>query len=137
MKYTNEQIRGAILRAATRVETNMQCYDFYRTRVPDCETPGCLWGWIGFELGFKAKTRIGEVCEAMGMNENHLYSECHPLYNLGLVKGYDRAQCTVKAVEGMRKFADKYYPITAPKSNYWDSFAFDTQFVSQESDETA
>jgi hypothetical protein len=102
MTFTHEQIRAAILRAATCVEfTN---YNFFSSKVGECGSPMCMWGWIGSELGIPKGASISHVFEPLGLTDRSLYD---------MARGCVSDQ--VAASNGMRAFADKYFP--APITN--------------------
>jgi hypothetical protein len=95
--FTHEQIRAAILRAATCVEfTN---YNFFSSKVGECGSPMCMWGWIGSELGIPKGASISHVFEPLGLTDRSLYD---------MARGCVSDQ--VAASNGMRAFADKYFP---------------------------
>lgn len=114
MKFTTQEIRGAILRAADRIERNPEFYDFRKTQQPtDCGTPACMFGWIAFELGsplemhghrmlvhrFAQFIRTGGVSADWGYHFRELYDMCDGDHNDAKV-----------AVAAMRAYADKYFP---------------------------
>ena len=51
-------IYNAILKAADHIERNPHLYDFYRSNVPNCGTPGCMLGWIGHFMGIPKGANI-------------------------------------------------------------------------------
>lgn len=112
MSYTNNEIRAAILRAADRVQNEPGCYDFGEIHVPVCGTRGCMWGWIGFELGMEAGTNNLSVSDALGYGESntisgtgtdHLYQFCKSL-------GGRPHQNALAVPAVLRLYADKYFP---------------------------
>jgi hypothetical protein len=112
--YTHAEIRGAILRAADRIEGDPGCYDFGSLFVPNaCGTRGCMWGWIGFELGSLGGAQIASVSNIVVhdpmpgclVRDGHLYDFC-------LAVGYDHGTAT-DAATALRAYADKYYPAVA------------------------
>jgi hypothetical protein len=103
VKYSNEQIRAAILRAATAVEFDRANYRFREIKVGDCGTPMCMWGWIGRELGMENETFVFSVAKAMGLSERHLY-------NLVDFSNGGDIHNPETAANAMRKLANLYFP---------------------------
>lgn len=107
--YTKAEIRGAILRAADRVERNPSSYQFSCGSVPDrddgCGTTACMWGWIGYELQMHGRINadVARACGAATPTDSvcetgHLYQFC-------------LAQDDFDAVpRNLRAYADKYFP---------------------------
>jgi hypothetical protein len=109
--YTHAEIRGAILRAADRIERAPASYHYLDgLHVPrhGCGTIACMWGWIGFELGMEAGTRNASVAEELGLgpNTDHLYSFCR---DYGDFPHHEAST----APAALRAYADKYYPAVA------------------------
>jgi hypothetical protein len=110
--YTHAEIRGAILRAADRIERDPTSYDYLGgLNVPrhGCGTIACMWGWIGFELGMEAGTCNASVAEAIGASfrsTDHLYSFCR---DYGDFPHHEAST----APAALRAYADKYYPAVA------------------------
>lgn len=115
MKYTNEQIRGAILRAADRIEREPSCYRFQSIGIPDCGTSGCMWGWIAFEMGNINDWDIGPTCETVtgkslfeGAQE-HLYA-----FSKTVSEHLNYQDKPLVAAACLRAYADKYFPVVSP-----------------------
>lgn len=51
------ELRKAILKAATSIENNPKLFDFYTYDVvkPECGTAGCALGWVAFHQKIKLK----------------------------------------------------------------------------------
>lgn len=49
-------IYDAVMRAADHIERNPHLFNFVRSYVPDCNTPGCLMGWVGHFMGLRTGT---------------------------------------------------------------------------------
>jgi hypothetical protein len=110
--YTHAEIRGAILRAADRIEGDPGCYDFGSLFVPNsCGTRGCMWGWIGFELGGFGGRCVGHVSKVVAPEFGSFGTDSH-LYDFCLAVGYDHGTAT-DAATALRAYADKYYPAVA------------------------
>lgn len=99
--FTKAEIRGAILRAADRIEALPSSYRFMALGLPDgdgCGTPHCMIGWIGHELGMTGY--VFNVTAKTDISELQLYSSCQV--------GYTKEAS--KAVARMRAYADRYFP---------------------------
>lgn len=101
--YTPAAIRAAILRAADRVEREPWCYRFDVLSVPACGSIGCMWGWIGHELGMAADTPNARVAIAIGVSATgYLYAFCA---TFGCGDFHDAAQVAA----AMRAYADEHF----------------------------
>lgn len=117
--YTNAQIREAILRAADHIEQNPWLYNYAYTRTPDCGTPACMWGWIGFFLGYAKGESIGFIARQIvpssvtrdGVETTHLYE-----FRKSIGIEYDSATVD-DAVAALRSYADKFWPAEKPAFN--------------------
>ncbi len=128
MKYSNAQIREAILKAADRIERNPDGYNFYSNGKPDCGSPGCMMGWIGFELGFDAHPYacyVTPLRDALGFDYSDIgdmiraakatmpHNEWHRLMNY-----QERA---TEAAEVMRLYADHRFPQVRETTVPWSA----------------
>lgn len=106
MTYTNAQIRGAILRAADRIDRAPESYNFCRSSVPknDCGTEACMWGWIGFELGMYGAVNA-EVASACGITETPVGAACLTAHLYLFCKS---VHCAVPTE--LRAYADEFFP---------------------------
>lgn len=107
-RYTNEQIRAAILKTAALFETRPELYNFNEIKVPDCGSPGCMLGWIGVHLGIPAGTIVHvDVCQAIGIKSRDLYNHCASWRE---VAGYTTPYTEDAAIAAgaLRAFANKY-----------------------------
>jgi len=113
--YTSQQIRGAILRAADRIERQPTSYDFMETHLPGdngCNTPHCMLGWIGYELRSKQISAHHVAAEILGMDTATEYNvAANSIYDFIAAAGFlDYQRDAKQAADGMRKFADRYFP---------------------------
>jgi hypothetical protein len=73
--YTNEQIRAAFLRAADRIERAPGSYDFSNVFTPrgdgGCDSPHCMFGWLGHELGADETSSHAVAAIAYGNDATH------------------------------------------------------------------
>ena len=113
-------IRQAILKAAASIEKNPDRFSFMSTDIPDCGTPGCVLGWVGFHL--KVPTDQDEdryhlvVAKALGFTCDDTCPILHedtPFYDrmdsIGRINWRrDAGDCA----KTLRKYADKYHPET-------------------------
>jgi hypothetical protein len=132
MKYTNEQIRGAILRAADRIERDPGSMNHGYCKVGDVGGIGfgCVWAHIGDGLGMSREDTAMRVAEACGIDmpqicaDNALFSICRQLfveskhntvhYNVNNTPDI-WSQFPDVAVAGLRAFADKHFPTVREK----------------------
>jgi len=100
-------IRTAILKAADSIEQNPKMFDYDSVDIPDCGSPACALGWIGFHLGMSCKKHgLGrDVCRALGIKRQASFPEL-TLF-CGSHKWKDSAPECAKA---LRLYADKYHP---------------------------
>jgi hypothetical protein len=100
--------RQAILGAAHQIEMKPSTFDFDSCQKPECGTPGCALGWVGFFLGVE-DTQGGypsRVACAMGCERNaaDFYDRMN---RLGDTKWHLTAAACASA---LRRYADKYHP---------------------------
>ncbi len=102
------EIREAILKAADHIQANPGEFDFQASYVPDCGTPGCALGWIGYFAGMKR-----------GVTGNYQVSST--VFGFGSPDFYDRITeltsnawhtSTTNCAHALRLYADKYHPET-------------------------
>jgi hypothetical protein len=105
-------IYDAIMKAADHIERNPELFQFHRIYVPECGTPACALGWIGFFVGSKDATRIatdgltnvGYVAEtALKIHDAGVFY-AFMQENAGLRWQRNAAECAA----GMRLFAKRY-----------------------------
>jgi hypothetical protein len=136
--YTNQQIRGAILRAADTIERDPGLWNWNNTDVPrnDCGTPACALGWIGFHLG------IRRYCAGSDLSASASVEQVSPVLmnGSGSFAFYDAMReidlewrsTHAHIAPALRKFADRYFPAeAADKSEQLDPayLAFKRAFV--------
>lgn len=118
-KYTNDQIRSAILRAADRIEREPGCYSFGNVYAPvqggGCGTEFCMLGWIGHELGSAQKLSHYVAAEILGMDVKRDYNiAANKIYDFIRASGFVDFQRSAKhAADGMRSVADKFFPASS------------------------
>lgn len=110
-------IREAILKAADWIEKNPHLYNFDRTRVPDCNTPGCMVGWIGHFMGYEPGTRCWQDGGAEQIVGVYWGIFCDRIKEFLDYRGVDNSYtvCPIAAVKGLRAYADKYHPAEPSK----------------------
>ncbi len=108
-------IRQAILKAADSIEDNPKLFLFSCVSIPspDCGTPGCAIGWIGYHMGLPTG-------EWMGAGDRSIYSllgidkyDCcfeHLTETVGSRKWMGSAK---KCAKALRLYADVHHPITS------------------------
>lgn len=64
-------IYTAIMKAADLLERHPSLWDYHNVNVPECDTPGCALGWIGFFMGRKAGSTITGIG---GVGQGDFYS---------------------------------------------------------------
>ena len=104
-------IRTAIMKAADSTEQNPDMFDFHSIYRPDCDTPGCALGWIGYHLGRKGngKNLINQIAYAIGIGDGTDQSQ-FAFYNLMediCNRSYFSDWTANEIAEGLRLFADK------------------------------
>lgn len=108
MTYTNSQIRAAFYAAAARIDATPTQYSFRALAAPkDSGGCGCMWGWVGFELGMKGSCNR-DVAVACGQNSTSA------LYDFMLIRCSDTTKNARSAARMLREFADHTWPAAAP-----------------------
>lgn len=106
-------VYSAIMKAADHVEREPSLYEFRNVRVPDCGSPGCMLGWIGYFLGIRPGTLIQSYCspqvatpaKLLGLkSQTDFYQR---LNDFGLDGSYVRDHKFAARV--MRLYAEKYH----------------------------
>lgn len=113
MKYSNAQIRGAILRAADRIERDPDSYYFGN---PHCGArTNCAYAKIGEELGYTSGARevVNFLASMLGLEYHGLFTGT--LYDLLSTHGSDWAVNGLTVVPAIRAIANRYFP--AEKAN--------------------
>jgi hypothetical protein len=108
--YSKQQIRGAMLRAADRIEQDPKVFNFCRLSVPACGTPGCAAGWIGFELGIPAGEGIASVMRRIGIGDPHQYNNYSVFQNQMFEISQQWPNSAMVCASTLRAYADKYFP---------------------------
>jgi hypothetical protein len=111
-------VRDAILKAADHIERNPQAYNFWKTDVPDCGTPGCMLGWIAASAGQAVGRPFNEI-SILGVDSSVFYERIYAASG-----SFACALTGETAPRALRLYADKYHP-AEPKD---DSGAF-TRFM--------
>jgi hypothetical protein len=113
VKYTNEQIRAAFLRAADRIERNPKLYDFGKMSSPDDEGGcGCMWGHVGLGLGMTSTLNV-DIATACGM-----VPPGPSRMATGVLYDFASGEAITSAIEAakcLRAFADHKFPASVPK----------------------
>lgn len=110
-------VRQALLAAADHIEAKPQAYCFRNSNKPDCGSPGCLMGWVGFFAEVKDKDNrdwaapgyANQVAqEVLGLTSWSHFT------NLGSQLGAfsNHTQDSKQAAGMLRAYADKYHPAT-------------------------
>lgn len=107
-------IRSAILKAADRIESNPDCFEFDRIGVPTCGAPGCALGWIGVYLGMTGS--IERVAQALGVySQTEFYNNIHTLPDWN---GWINSASHCARI--LRDYADAFHPATRDISQPYD-----------------
>ncbi len=104
-KYTTQQIRAAIYRAAANIEGGAR-YDFFGHGPEGKNYEGvvcgpCMWGHIGLELNLPMDATNLAIAFAIGINSTERLYEMHKFGDGWTAKS---------AVTNLRAFADEYFP---------------------------
>jgi len=122
-------MRDIILKTADYLEQHPSEFDFMRTGIPSCGTPGCALGWISVFAGFKK----GSYTAALGLlglepeaqrfgaivcspeNKESTYAFYNRLEDLvpGWRWGGPSNKNNGKCARALRLYADKYHPAPA------------------------
>lgn len=113
--FTHSEIRGAILRAADRIERTPTSYNFCKMTVPNdggCGTQACMWGWIGYELGMRDAGNEA-VAFSLGLTKADSF---YGVAATGHLYDFCRAIDAESVPSHLRAYADKYFPaqVAAP-----------------------
>jgi hypothetical protein len=114
--FTRAQIRGAILRAADRIEREPGSYDFQQIGMPPeggCGMPYCMFGWIGFELGSKQDLSHRVATEIAGGDPRNNYilnDAANEMYKFAGQVAPDFQRNALEAARAMRAWADARFP---------------------------
>jgi len=107
-----KDIRTAILQAADHIERYPDAWNFHKLRVPDCGSPGCALGWIGYFLGMEPQTKIYKVLQILGLESDFQF---YRRLNDSVERQWRNKPAL--AVKALRLYADKYHPaVTMPDS---------------------
>lgn len=100
-------IRQAILKTADLFESQPHLFNFQRIRFPDCGTPGCAIGYVGYFLGITDST-VHPVCQQiLGVDSDVFYDRMSiSAMQRGGVWTRDANECVAR----LRIYADKYHP---------------------------
>jgi len=116
-------LRQAILLTADHTEQHPSLFSFMITEVPDCETPGCLVGRIGYFLGIAPGTRCwvdhkhfkwswkGRLFESRGCTSIlGVDSDTFNQRMNTILDSYGWVENAKSAAATLRKYADLYHP---------------------------
>lgn len=131
-------VRQALLAAADHIEARPQAYCFKNSNKPDCGSPGCLMGWVGFFAEVKDKDKrdwdtpgyANQVAkEVLGLN-----GWAH-FFGLGSELGdFSKYTQDSKQAAGMlRAYADKYHPAPVQAPPDWNTLATEPLPAAEES----
>lgn len=101
----------AIMRAADHIEQNPELFDFHASVVPECGSPGCALGWIGFFANISPGISVSDASDAMDTSDWTFY---HVMDALTEDVGDDEngngwmANARLCAL-GLRRYAEKYF----------------------------
>lgn len=118
-------IYTAIMKAADWIEQHPALWDFYMVGVPECDTPGCALGWIGFFLGLKAGDNVhySTLQQLMGISAQAFYARMTDLSEEDpdwLEKPIWHG-CPILAAQCLRAYAEKYHGHDKPEPGSWDA----------------
>ena len=88
----------ATLATAKLFEQRPELFSFSQTFIPDCGTPGCAIGYIGYFMGH---TGIISGERTIGVDSGEFYDRMRPLAPNWIFSG-------VLCAEGLRLYAEKY-----------------------------
>lgn len=115
-------IRNAMLATANLFEKSPSAYRFCNVNKPDCNTPGCVLGWIGHYLD----TPVGSLCypelvaQTCGVppirpgrnsSEDQFYERMNDIQDATHISGEGWwSSCAESCVRVLRLYTDKYHP---------------------------
>lgn len=104
-------IYNAIMKAADTIERNPDLFNFMSTNAPkpECGTPGCALGWIGFHAGYKSAvapdTMAGVAKDLLGLDMSYQFYD--RMYDLKGSKQWKYSANNCAAA--LRLYADRYH----------------------------
>lgn len=118
MKYTDSEIRAALLKAADQIEQNPESYNFKTNDKPDgCGSPGCILGWVGAFLGIESDPEFpgayaSDVVDAVGFSWTDISETVAPaaLHPSEKIHGI-YTNSPISAAVMVREFADIRFPV--------------------------
>ena len=112
-------IRTATLKAADSIEQNPDNYLFMSNQKPDCGTPGCALGWVGFHLGVAENENgcslyhlvVADVLGFIAPPDTFVYAD-RPFYGRmdDINNSIEWRHSAKKCAAALRLYADKYHP---------------------------
>lgn len=131
-------VRQALLAAADRIEAHPQAYCFKYSNKPDCGSPSCLMGWVGFFAEVKDKNKRAGAASGYA---NQVAQEVLGLtgwahfVSLGSRLGAfsDYTQDSKLAAGMLRAYADKYHPAPVQTPPDWNTLATEPLPAAEES----
>jgi len=106
-------IRQAILAAATSIEKNPDMFTFMSVDIPGCGSPGCALGWVAYHMGMTNSEYgvgfIGVVSNRIALGEENFYDRMN---EFGREWKYSAPHCA----KALRLYADKHHPQAIPES---------------------
>lgn len=105
-------IRDAILKAADSIERNPSVFDFYKTHIPECGSPGCAVGLVACHAGVSSHSDVHRICDSLlGVPWYTFYNR---LSELSPGWQSDAHGC----IAALRLYADKYHPAEKAPRNF-------------------
>ena len=117
-------IRTAMYKAADSIEQNPDLFGFMENGRPDpdCGTPGCALGWVGYHLNIVSKYMPNPTAKALGCPREVLITP-KPREEFGFFSrmdvfsrthNYDWRHCAPDCAKALRLYADKFHPQVIP-----------------------
>ena len=109
-------IRTAIMKAAGSIEQNPDIFSFGSIKCPDpdCGTPGCAIGWMGFHMGMEGLSSMElftRVNSSLGINGIGIefYGRMDAVFG-----GHKWKHSATNCAKALRLYADKFHPSVIP-----------------------
>lgn len=104
------ELRQAILKAADQIERNPDVFNYWKTSVPPCGSPGCAIGLVAAHLGFREGLYVSMNCHRiLGVDSHTFYARMGDA-----ATSIDAAKVWMHypllAAQSLRLYADKYHP---------------------------
>jgi len=129
----DSSIQTALLTTADLFETNPVRYGYGCTLVPDCGTPGCAVGYVGFFMGLKAGTGCwvdGDCASIIGVSHNVFIRRMDAFE--GTLHYMDWRSNAADCAKALRLYADEYHPETITPPEAYPTILKELERISRE-----